>query len=442
LAQSRKMRQKDMTETGVIAAGRSDVSVMVVISIVFVIFAAAYNYLTPLVTPVQLHQMDGGAANPDEPAHLLYTAMIASGHLPVFSQSSPGYEAHQPPLYYLLAAVVYKFAPPNATVRAHDVRWVATLIGLALVWVTFIVVREQFSRTEYLAVTTALVVALIPMNVALSASVSNDTATNLIIALFLLQLGRLLRSGDANNQQSLVLGVVLAAGIWTKSSTLILFPVLMVALGIAAQQNLLTPKQAARCIIKSTVATLVVASPWLVRNYHFYGDVFAQNVIFHDLAARNVAPSSLIHTLGLMWYLRTFFAWTFASFWGVFDSMNLFMPASIYIVIAALSIVGLLVGALRIGAAAGSKPNQVVGAAWLSLIVLTVVGYIQYNSHFFQVQGRYLYPALIPLSTVGVYGILAITPKTYVKWAHYAVLIALVLVNLLCLSMISGRYSA
>src|SRR5207248_8663791 len=85
---------------------------------------------------------------PDEGAHEEYVRIVAEeGRLPVLNLSTSsnaqdpnGYEAHQPPLYYVVAAPAWRLAKalgggPAAAARAA--RFVSTLIGLGGVLLIF-----------------------------------------------------------------------------------------------------------------------------------------------------------------------------------------------------------------------------------------------------------------------------------------------------------------
>jgi hypothetical protein len=422
---------------------------MTVISVLFVLLALAYNFMTPAMPAKILHARDGssmaapdgGAANADELAHMLYVQTVAGGHLPVFSKTDEDYEAHQPPLYYIAAAAAYKLAPPSPALRVHIVRCVATLLGLALLWIVFTTVRELLPEQEDAAVYAAAIVAMLPMNLALCASVSNDTAINLIFALYLLCMGRLLRQPGRTLKNSLWLGLVIGAGLLTKSSTLILIPLTFIVLGFAGAKNVLPPRSAVLAACQATVAAAVIGMAWFVRNQLLYGDVFAEKVIFHDLAARNHSPAWIIAGMGQNWYTQHFFGWTFDSYWGVFDSMLLFLPTNVYILLAVISLVTIAAGVTVF--IKGDYSNIVVTNLfmWAMLTVLAVIAYVQYNAHFFQLQGRYLYPALLPLAAVGAVGINRILPQQLKRWGVFIVTLSLVTLNILCLSMISGHFS-
>jgi hypothetical protein len=407
----------------------------ILVSVAFLFLAAAYNYMTPAITPMVLHSVDGGAPNPDEPAHVLYVQSVSFGRIPVFNRHEADYEAHQPPFYYAFAALFHKISPD-----IHVLRWAATVFGLALIWVTFLIARDLFPESEEVISLTVILVALLPMNVSLSSSVSNDSAANLVFAGYLLAVGRYLQRPSEAVRYGIAFAVLLALGVWTKSSTLLLYPLTVIFALFAVNKKVLATKDALVFMAIAFIGSAIVSLPWLLRNQHLYGDVFAQSVIFKDLASRNVAPSTLIAQLGLKWYLDRYVEWTFASYWGVFDSMNLFLPSSVYMTIGIFSIFALLIGVVHLIKRPSTTESTVTLLTWTTLTILTVFAYYQYNQHFFQLQGRYLYPALIPLSTAAAVGI-GVLPSPIQRWLPLTIGTGLVVLNVLCLSMISGRYS-
>jgi hypothetical protein len=99
---------------------------------------------------------------------------------------------------------------------------------------------------------------------------------------------------------------------------------------------------------------------------------------------------------------------TFHSFWGQFGWMAVPMPGSTYLVLGALSALALagwgwwLIERCRKQEARGSGPH---GGLLALLVVVTFGGLIYYNLTFVQHQGRYLFPALIPIGlgfTLGI----------------------------------------
>jgi hypothetical protein len=107
---------------------------------------------------------------------------------------------------------------------------------------------------------------------------------------------------------------------------------------------------------------------------------------------------------------------TFHSFWGQFGWMAVPMPDSTYLLLGLLSIVALVgwVWWLVEGRKGQGAKASGHGAIILSvLFVLTVGGFIYYNLTFVQHQGRYLFPALIPLGLMASIGLDHILTKIF-----------------------------
>ena len=141
---------------------------------------------------------------PDEPAHYNYIRHLAEqGRVPVLqegdylqdylekikSQKFPRhlsidpirYEFHQPPLYYLLATPVFKLFDGALL----PLRLLSVALGAGLVYSAYRVALSVCPAQPVLALGTAAFVAFVPMHVAVTAAVSNDTLSELLMALAL-----------------------------------------------------------------------------------------------------------------------------------------------------------------------------------------------------------------------------------------------------------------
>lgn len=419
--------------------------------LVYFLLAGAYSGVTPAATPEQ--------HNPDENAHMQYVQTVASGHLPVFTDAMHGYENHQPPLYYALSAPVYLAAHGRGEATAtRAVRWVSILLGALLILASYWCIRTAFPGQPWLALGTATAVGLLPGNVALSASVTNDALTNLVMAVGLALLAKLVTATEAGERGkwALWLGVTLGAGIWTKTSTLVLFPTVLLACYLLAARNLTTPAQAARAAGITCGLGGVLGLPWLLRNQILYGDPLAQHIFTSafsstaqaDDIARNLYGGSLLS------YLGGVAQWTFASFWGGFDSMLLFwgqdprvhlhpnergaysflahplpLPYTVLAVLCLAAAGGLL---RALGRRAALAPSQnVLLAAFAALTALTGLVFLRFILTFFQAQGRYWYPALLPLAFFFVLGGRGLLPRP----AWFPAFVGLLAAGLLALNL-------
>ena len=388
--------------------------------LVYFALAVGYSIVTPAATADQ--------HNPDENAHMEYVAKMASGHLPVFTDPQHGYEFHQPPLYYALCVPVYLATRGHGEAAATKaVRSVSLLLGGLLIWVTFLAVAALVPEEPLLALATSAVVGLLPSNLAVSASVTNDSLTTLICAAALWQLIRLIRNLEGSSlpgdwrRQAIWLGVTLGVGVWTKSLTLSLFPTVLIAFLLLARAGKISGRQAALGAAYAVGVGALLGMPWLARNTVLYGDALAQHVLFVQLnnGGNNVPIDQMIALFGgLGGYFLKVAQWTFASYWGGFDSMRLFWDQSpskahpnflsglspTYLWLLLLSMLPLSGIVWRLRRSRESFTRSLALAALAIQVLFTGIAFLNYNLHFFQAQGRYLYPALLPLSFFFVWG--------------------------------------
>ena len=419
--------------------------------LVYLLLAGAYSAVTPAATPEQ--------HNPDENAHMQYVQTLATGHLPVFTDVMHGYENHQPPLYYALAVPVYLAAHGHGElVATRAVRWVSILLGALLLLAAFVCVRMLFPGEPWLALGTATAVGLLPGSVALSASVTNDSLTNLVMAVGLALLAKLVLATEASerNKWALWLGLTLGVGIWTKTSTLLLFPTVLLTCYLLASRNLTTGAQAARAAGVACGLGALIGLPWLGRNQLLYHDPLAQHIFvsaFSSTAQADIITRAL-YGGSILSYLGGVAQWTFASFWGGFDSMLSFWgqdpqahlhpnergaysflahsPPLPYTLLALLCLAAALGLFRAVGRRAAMTPAQnVLLAAFTVLIALMGFVFLRFILTFFQAQGRYWYPALLPLALFFVLGLRGLLPRP----AWFPALVGVLAAGLLALNL-------
>jgi hypothetical protein len=127
---------------------------------------------------------------------------------------------------------------------------------------------------------------------------------------------------------------------------------------------------------------------------------------------------------------------TFKSFWGQFGWMGVPMPPRYYLALGALSLVAVAgcawTVAPRLKSILADARVQFLGA-W---VILTALVYIYYNTTFVQHQGRYLFPALVPIGlafTVGLRQWTRLLPRTWRDAALAAPFVGLAALDLVAL---------
>jgi len=346
--------------------------------------AGVYWHLAPYGSP------------PDEGPHGYYVeTLLATHRLPVFDASDrANYEAHQPPLYYVLGM-------PFHLVNRDAVRFLSMILGALSILVIYRAVNTHFG--EQTALGAAGFVALLPTHVMLSSMVSNDILAELIFGLALL-----LMISRPSVRNSIALGIILGLGLLTKTTCILLFPAAVLAFIFVQRRSL-------KHVAGIFGISLVIGGWWLVRNQMLYGDFLAMNQFIQAFQHTATPEYWQQHGYSGPMYWVLVGVLTFASFWGVFGHMNNFMPFWVYVGLAAATL------AVKVGWFRNLRKPPVgrVLALYGFVMVLVVLAFIKFNLSFFQAQGRYLYPAILPMSVFWVLGVGSLLPKRIHSWTPY-----------------------
>jgi len=434
------------------------------IVIAYLIIGSMYAVATP---PWQV---------PDEPAHYNYVRHVALyGTLP---ELRPGdypaayleeikarrfapelsiepirYESHQPPLYYILAAALYRAASSLALPDLVVLRAFSVFLGALTLLVAFQLIHALGPRDPVLALGASAFAAALPMHVAMSAAVNNDTLAGLFVATIAWRLIPM-TAGDWTPRRALGLGALLGLAFLTKMQSYVAFAMVATALlwdlGYAQRWRPLGGwRRVAEVAVIVFGTALLMALPWLLRNTHLYGLDDPLGLARHDrVVAGQLTTGEFLAQRGWPALVTSFVRTTFQSFWGVFGWMGVPMPPRVYQALGVLTLLaafglglyawrahkrsrlpeaeGLQVARDGSQATASAHPDawnlepaassqlashperrratrgRVLLLVWM---LGTGAGYLWWNTTYLQHQGRYLFPAIIPIGlavTVGL----------------------------------------
>jgi 4-amino-4-deoxy-L-arabinose transferase-like glycosyltransferase len=295
-------------------------------------------------------------------------------------------------------------------------RFASLVLGGGVVLLAYVLARRLFPEKIWLAWGTAVFVAFLPQHLAIMASVNNDSLAELIIAAILVVLlkpeNKRLEIGDWR-----LVGVLLGLGFVTKGTVYPLTAVIGLAL---LWQYWGDWRGLIRAGLQVTVPAFVLGALWWGRNIAIYGGLDVLGKSAHDaVVVDQPRTADWIAAQGFGPVARQFVQTTFHSFWGQFGWMALPMnnPGWLYPllwVVTAVVIVGLIFSlqSLVSKGHASSVMRQVVILAVTFLLTLGV--HVGYNITFVQHQGRYLFPALLPIGVgvaVGLGGWLALLQR-------------------------------
>ncbi len=360
---------------------------------------------------------------PDEPAHYNYIRFIATvGRLPVLrlgdydqeylsaivSRGFPPelpidplrYEFHQPPLYYLLAAPLFVLFGG----QLFPLRLFSALLGLLQVLLAFAAARRLFPEQPAWALGVAAIFAFLPQHVAMNSGVNNDALAEVLILGLWVQLAKELRGHRPRT--AWIGGLLLGAGFLTKTTVYPMALVVLAAVGARIAADGAPRPEAMRRLARWLLPALLLGGLWWARNVLTYGWPDFLGLQQHDrVVIGQPRTAEWIARYGLAATLDRFRTFTFQSFWGQLGWMGVVLEARWYLFFAWLTTLGLLGLALHLGREVRHAPLWGWPGRLLALqLLLTVAAYVGYNLSFVQHQGRYLFPALLPIAlglTVG-----------------------------------------
>jgi len=168
----------------------------------------------------------------DATEHGDYIKFIQQKHaLPL---PNDGWEMHQPPLYYLVAAAVLDGCGLTAGQPAAvlPVRAVNGILGLVHCWLAWLCLRRLFSDNFPAQTVGLLVAAFLPPHLYLSMYVTNDPLAGVLVTAAFYFLLRQLQSETDDVRLCAVIGLTLGAAMLAKLSALIAVPFFLTPLGI------------------------------------------------------------------------------------------------------------------------------------------------------------------------------------------------------------------
>ncbi len=389
---------------------------------------------------------------PDEPAHYNYIKYIAdNGKLPKlrmgdyphdyleeikarrFPPDMPinriRYEFHQPPLYYLLATPLFLLTRGMALPQQVIIlRCFSLIFGAVLIYVAHRTVREislPYEGREVIALATAAFLAVVPMHIAMNAAINNDALAELFVGLILWRLMVYLRDDEHEPRSLIIIGALVGIGFLVKTTLYIIAGVALIAIFIKHQSRFTL--HASRLAFY-LIPIILISTPWFIRNAVVYGNYDFFGWQRHDaIVVGQLQTTEAIARFGVSKILRDFFRVSFHSFWAQFGWMGVPVDGRIYLalfVLCSIVVLGLVLFTAR-------HRQSVWRNSHLAIMALTALlvaaSHVWYNLKFLQHQGRYLFPAIVPLGFCFAVGLWEAWRYESAKWVIRLLLVGMLM---------------
>jgi len=140
----------------------------------------------------------------------------------------------EPPLYYLVPALIFALArPEDVLLQLYVMRWFSVLLSGFVVVVAYLTADELFHRDRFLVVGVPIFVAFLPMFTFIGASANNDIMAALLASLLIYRLISSFKGGFSS-RSALVAGLLLVLTVCSKKTTLFTIPLAAMALPMYA----------------------------------------------------------------------------------------------------------------------------------------------------------------------------------------------------------------
>lgn len=364
---------------------------------------AHYNYVRQLVQNNMLPVIENGDFDPK-----LVPLPPKFDHRPVDKIT---YEDHQPPLFYALAAPVFALSGGNLVAM----RLLSVLLGGAGVVCCYLTLQRLFPTTPHWAALGTAFYALLPQHVHILAGFNNDSLSEALIALTVLLCVGLITQTTPRPAPFLGIGLAVVVGLalLTKAQAYLALPLAVLGLWLARPSGATT-----RNLLVVPMLACILGLPLWVRNIGLYGGTDFLGLQRHDLVVvGQLTTAEMIAKAGAGAWLRELLQTTFQSYWGQFGWMSVPLSNRYYIAFLAFTLCSAVLFMrwwLRdqsTPATPTPAPQRRALTLLAALALMTLLAFVWYNTKFVQFQGRYLYPALVPVAAALAVGWNSALPK-------------------------------
>lgn len=373
-----------------------------------------------------------------------------------FDLKAVGKLMHATPLYYLLAAPVYRLtAQSDLLTRAAAQRFLAVLWSSPIVILAYLITRELFPHQAAMRLTIPFLVAFHPMITEITAVTSVDGLFFVIYTLLIYLTIRVLRT-QFDWRYGIAMGASFAAGMLIKPTLNAYAPIIALLVAYDWWRGSGRRWQVVAAALVMTAVLLPPVGWWMARSWRLNHDLFYFNPVVKG--HRIIQHPFYDYTVWqhFLDYYQSVWGGLFVTWWAHFGWIDTPLPPWVYHFLRGLTfaaILGLLVRLWQMrtkplssqfwrqqaDGLASSSVSIAPPVVWLFLalsILLPVLLIQVYDLTFWWqygngrgLQGRYWLGTVVPMLIFWVAGLLCLVPRRWHPSVHTALRLGMVALN-------------
>lgn len=313
-----------------------------------------------------------------------------------------------------------RFPWKGAVLALHILRLMTVGFGTVALYAMYRAGQLLFPDQPWAPLGATALIGLNPSFIFMSSTVHHDTLQAMIFALVTWWALRFL-SEPERKYDAWLGGILVGAALLTKLSGLVLVPVLGLVLFLRAWRQL-DWWGLRRQTVQLTIAVILIAGWWFVRNQWLYGDPLGWQMFLN--IQRHMVRSGP-YTWGV--FIHEFLGQIGRTFWGAFGYMHITFPeiAKYFWWLSGLAGLGLIVGLLR--------SRSTVRAHWpkwtivMAILLLLFASFVRLSMATVGAgHGRYLFPAGFSIGALPITGL-----NGFFNWRYQRFIAGVVTIGML-----------
>jgi hypothetical protein len=290
----------------------------------------------------------------------LYYQKSAWG-VPRLAPARLNYEALQFPLFYLLAAPIYKLLAADPRAAIYGVRLLNVLLSALVLVLLVVLLRRAYRLDQLRAMAIALPLALIPGLTLRSSQVTNEVLATVLLTALLA--GLVIRKPSRPGLQAFLEGAALGLAVLAKLTAIAIVPAVLLGWFMRRQRR--------ESLVGGTLGALLTTAPWMIWSVGVYGSpvpfLSRHPTVFAGLT-QFIPPHTRSGWQALLQQLVAFFwlPWE----WRVPDGWSWFPP--LLVVVASVLVAGLTIASVRLVRRTGPADARRA----LTISALTLAGFL------------------------------------------------------------------